>query len=72
MRIDVVAAAANGLAVTAPNTAVTSSGVQTVTWDVARSAGGEINCTSVRIRLSTEGGLTWPMRIAMERRTVPT
>lgn len=48
--------------VTYPNTSgiVWSGGSsQTVTWNVAGTDGGGVNCANVDIFLSTDGGLTW-------------
>ena len=46
--------------VTFPNTNVSVSGDQTVTWDVANTNGAAINCQTVKISLSTDGGTTFP------------
>ncbi len=50
--------------VTAPNTSVTPWKVgefQTVTWNVAGTNGGAVNCANVAIDLSTDFGSTFPI-----------
>jgi hypothetical protein len=56
-----VSGAAGPFLVTAPNTAVTWQGNsnQTVTWNVAGSNGGAVNCANVEIALSTDGGFNY-------------
>ncbi len=51
--------------VTAPNTAVTwnSGDIETVTWNVANTDQAPVNCAAVDIRLSTDGGYTYPVTI---------
>ena len=54
--------AAGPFVVTSPNTAVALAGgsSQVITWDVAGTTANGVNCATVNIRLSTDGGLTYP------------
>ncbi len=53
-------------AVTAPNTAVTWAGgsSQNITWSVNNTTAAPVSCASVKISLSTDGGLTFPTVLA--------
>ena len=52
--------------VTAPNTAVTwnANSSATVTWNVNGTNAGSVNCATVNILLSTDGGQTFPTVLA--------
>jgi hypothetical protein len=61
-----VSAAAGPFVVTAPNTALTWTGgaAQVVTWNLAGTTAAPISCAQVNIRLSLDGGLTYPTVLA--------
>jgi subtilisin-like proprotein convertase family protein len=57
--------------VTSPNTPATSwtaGSTQTVTWDVANTQLDPVNCQYVHIRLSLDGGFTYPYLLAENAR----
>ncbi|WP_272151672.1 GEVED domain-containing protein [Tenacibaculum aiptasiae] len=56
---------AEAFTVTAPNSAVTwnTGTTQTITWNKGTTDQAPINCAKVNIRLSTDGGLTFPILI---------
>jgi subtilisin-like proprotein convertase family protein len=59
-------ATAGPFLVTYPNELITWNvgEYQVVTWDVANTDGALVNCHSVNIHLSTDGGLTYPIMLA--------
>jgi hypothetical protein len=62
-----VTSTAGPFLLTAPNTALTWTGgsTQTVTWNVAGTTANGVNCATVNLRLSTDGGLTYPTALAL-------
>lgn len=62
----VLAAGTGPFLVTAPNSAVSVTGGSplAVTWSVAGTNAAPIGTTNVRISLSTDGGLTYPLTLA--------
>jgi hypothetical protein len=52
--------------VSSPNTALTwtAGSTQTVTWTVNGSDLAPVSCATVNIKLSTDGGFTWPITLA--------
>ena len=61
-----VTAAAGPFAVTQPNTSVSwaRNSMQTVLWDVAGTTAAPVSATTVNIRLSVDGGNTFPILLA--------
>jgi hypothetical protein len=59
-------AASGPFLVTYPNTTLTWLGgtQETVTWDVAGTNAAPVNCSTVNILISTDGGFTWPEVVA--------
>ncbi len=57
-----VSATAGPFLVTSPNTAVTlnTNIPQTITWNVANTTAAPVSCANVNIKLSTDGGTTFP------------
>ena len=62
-----VSAAAGPFLVTAPNAAGlswASGSTQTVRWDVAKTDLAPVSCAKVNLRLSLDGGLSYPLTLA--------
>ena len=61
-----VSASSGPFAVTQPGSGTTwqAGSSQTVTWDVANTSGAPVNCGNVRIRLSIDGGSSFPFTLA--------
>ena len=61
-----VTRSAGPFVITAPNTAETWVGgaAQAVTWNVANTTAAPVSCARVDIRLSLDGGLTYPVLLA--------
>lgn len=61
-----VDAASGPFAVTSPNSSVNwaKGSSQTITWDVKGTNAAPVNCSLVKISLSTDGGLTFPTVLA--------
>ena len=61
-----VTRSAGPFVLTAPNSAVTWVGgsAQAVTWNVANTTAAPVSCARVDIRLSLDGGLTYPIVLA--------
>ena len=57
-----VTSTAGPFLVTYPNTSVTLNAniPQTITWSVANTTAAPVNCANVNIKLSTDGGITFP------------
>jgi hypothetical protein len=59
-----VDAASGPLVVTQPATSWAAGSTQTVTWNVANTSSAPINCASVRVLLSIDGGYSFPFLLA--------
>ena len=61
-----VTSTAGPFVISAPNTAVSWTGgtAQTVTWNVAGTDAAPVSCATVNLRLSLDGGLTYPVLLA--------
>lgn len=61
-----VAATAGPFVVTYPNTniGVPALSTQSITWNIAGTDAAPVSCSIVNIKLSTDGGQSWPITIA--------
>ncbi|HET9529450.1 MAG TPA: M12 family metallo-peptidase [Blastocatellia bacterium] len=61
-----VTATSGPFLITSPNSSVswTAGSLQSVSWDTANSSSPPVSCSSVKISLSTDGGLSFPVTIA--------
>ena len=50
--------------VTSPNSGSVPNGFATITWDVAGTNQSPVNCSTVKILLSTDGGYSFPYELA--------
>ena len=66
LMVVIVSGSAGPFTVSAPNTAVTWAigSTQTVTWSVASTNVAPVSCANVNIKLSTDGGFTYPITLA--------
>lgn len=64
-----VTSLAGPFVVTAPTTPVSWTGgaAQLITWNVANTAAAPVNCARVNLRLSLDGGLTYPTALALDQ-----
>src|SRR6266478_8639467 len=68
MQVNVVSGS-GPFAITQPSSSTTwgAGSTQTVTWNVANTSAAPINCLSVRILLSIDGGNTFPVMLSSSR-----
>jgi len=59
-----VDASAGPFAITNLNSSSTISGTTNISWDVANTNSGTVNCPNVSILLSTDGGQTFPVTLS--------
>jgi subtilisin-like proprotein convertase family protein len=62
-----VSGSAGPFVVTSQNIATNwyEGAMETITWDVANTSAAPVSCANVDIRLSTDGGLTYPIVLAL-------
>jgi hypothetical protein len=64
-----VTSSAGPFYVTQPNTATVWNPALPVTWNVANTTAPTVNCSTVRISLSTDGGVTFPSGLVLSPST---